>query len=312
MVSLFVAVTDWDWFDYLRSQPELTEVNFWQPGGNRRFSALKPGELFLFKLHSPRNFIAGGGVFTYANILPASLAWEAFGAGNGANSIEEMRRRIVRYRRQNLDPHADYQIGCIILEDTFFFDEPSWIPIPASWSRTIVQGKRYLTQEDDGLRLWNEIQARLQDVGLPRHAEVRGLYEEQARFGSPTLITPRLGQGAFRIVVTDAYERRCAVTKERTLPALDAAHIRPYSLGGAHDVRNGILLRRDIHPLFDLGYVTVTRDYRFEVSRRIREDFENGSNYYAMHGRNISVPESDGLKPDPQILEWHNTAKYLG
>src|SRR5258708_29817376 len=72
-------------------------------------------------------------------------------------------------------------------------------------------------------------------------------------WGEPTLIRPRLGQGAFRIVVTDNYQRRCAVTGERTLPALDAAHIRPYAEQGVHEPINGLLLRRDIHSLFDRG-----------------------------------------------------------
>lgn len=53
-----------------------------------------------------------------------------------------------------------------------------------------------------------------------------------ARFGAPHLIRPRLGQGAFRVLVTDVYGRKCAVTGERTLPALEAAHIRPYAEGG--------------------------------------------------------------------------------
>ena len=61
--------------------------------------------------------------------------------------------------------------------------------------------------------------------------------EEVARYGSPTLSFPRLGQGSFRIIVTDAYNRRWAVTNERTLPALDAAHIKPYSGSGKHSVR---------------------------------------------------------------------------
>lgn len=62
--------------------------------------------------------------------------------------------------------------------------------------------------------------------------------------------------------------RRCAITHERTLPALEAAHIRPYGDVGEHEARNGVLLRRDIHSLFDAGYVTVAPDLRFEVSRR--------------------------------------------
>lgn len=47
------------------------------------------------------------------------------------------------------------------------------------------------------------------------------------RYGTPILMKPRLGQGAFRVLVTDAYERRCAVSGEKTLPILDAAHIGP-------------------------------------------------------------------------------------
>ena len=82
------------------------------------------------------------------------------------------------------------------------------------------------------------------------------------------------GQGIFRIGVTDAYDRACAVTTEHSLPVLEAAHIRPYSEGGEHRVSNGLLLRSDIHRLFDKGYVTVTPDYRFLLSQRLKQDFE--------------------------------------
>ena len=62
------------------------------------------------------------------------------------------------------------------------------------------------------------------------------------RYGEPVLIWPRLGQGAFRVSVTQVYDRRCAVTRERTLPILEAAHIRPFAEGGPHEVTNGLLL----------------------------------------------------------------------
>jgi hypothetical protein len=74
----------------------------------------------------------------------------------------------------------------------------------------------------------------------------------------PTLVPRRLGQGAFRVLVTETYGRRCAVTGEPVLPVLDAAHIRPVSQGGLHSLSNGLLLRTDVHTLFDRGYVTVT------------------------------------------------------
>jgi putative restriction endonuclease len=136
--------------------------------------------------------------------------------------------------------------------------------------------------------------------------------EERARYGQPILTLPRLGQGSFRILVTDAYERRCAVTNERTLPALDAAHIKPYSESGQHVVSNGILMRRDLHALFDRGYITITPSMNVEVSRRIKEEFENGRDYYRYHGSTIRVPANPTNYPSRDYLEWHNSNIYLG
>jgi putative restriction endonuclease len=304
-VRLVVAVTDGDWFDHLRLKSKLAEVNFWSPSATN-FRALEPGELFLFKLHSPRNFIVGGGVFAYANSLPCSLAWEAFGEANGANSLLEMRSRIVKYRRTAPDDRSDFAIGCRILTQPFFLPEQRWIPMPESWSSNIVSFKGYSTDDADGLMLWNAVQHNLAPSVLP------GFAEDQVRYGEPTLVRPRLGQGAFRVLVTDSYQRRCAVSGERTLPALDAAHIRPFSDGGAHEASNGILFRRDIHSLFDAGYVTISPDLKFEVSRRIREEFENGRHYYAFHGQEIAKPNHPMRQPDRAALVWHNENLFRG
>jgi len=119
-MKLYVGVTDNDWYRFLSRLENVDEVNFWQPGGNQLFKALRPGELFLFKLHSPQNFIAGGGFFTHSSILPISLAWEAFGEKNGAATFEEMRRKLLEYRGSNSDPREDFEIGCILLQNPFF------------------------------------------------------------------------------------------------------------------------------------------------------------------------------------------------
>lgn len=298
-VNLVIAVTDGDWFERLRGQPNLTEVNFWAPSA-ASFRALRPGELFLFKLHAPRNVIVGGGIFAYANALPCSLAWAAFGEANGAGSLPEMRARIARYRKATPGDRSDFEIGCRILTQPFFFDEPDWLPVPASWARNIVSFKTYSTEDTEGLALWEAVAERQGRRPTP------GAAEPAARFGEPRLIRPRLGQGAFRVLVTDVYQRRCAVTQERTLPALEAAHIRPYGEGGEHEARNGLLLRRDIHSLFDAGYVTVTPDLRFEVSRRIKEEYDNGRHYYALHGQPVTPPADIDKGPDPVALAWHN------
>jgi putative restriction endonuclease len=93
---------------------------------------------------------------------------------------------------------------------------------------------------------------------------------------------------------------------------LEAAHVKPYAEGGQHELTNGILLRSDLHTLFDRGNVTITPDYRLEVSRRIRDEFENGRDYYALHGRDVRVPPRHDERPTPILLDWHNTHKFKG
>ena len=149
-------------------------------------------------------------------------------------------------------------------------------------------------------------------VELPAQALMGFSESPQARYGEPTLISPRLGQGAFRVSVTDAYERKCAVSGGKVLPALDAAHIRPYGSGGLHSVSNGVLLRRDIHSVFDAGYVTIDEDMRFVVSYRVKIDFNNGNEYRRLHGQSLAVPANPLHRPDLDALRWHNTSVFRG
>jgi putative restriction endonuclease len=303
-MQAYVGITDQDWFNFLRTIPHLEEVNFWQPSGIHEFKALKPGELFLFKLHHPNNYIVGGGLYAHSSLLPISIAWETFEESNGARNLLEMRVRVAKYRRQIENRKDDYTIGCILIEEPFFLPQNLWIPIPSDWKFNIVQGRRYDLSIEPGLSIWKQLQ-----MTVPMASVITDSF---ARYGQPILTMPRLGQGAFRILVTDAYERRCAVTNERTLPALDAAHIMPYSEHGEHVISNGILLRRDLHALFDKGYVTVSPSMVLEVSRKIREEFENGRDYYRLSGTTIRLPANPINRPLPKYLEWHNLNVYRG
>ena len=83
----------------------------------------------------------------------------------------------------------------------------------------------------------------------------------------------------FRVAVTDACGRACAITGEHSLPALEAAHIRPYASEGPHDMANGLLLRAD---------------------------YENGRSYYPFDGRELRVPASPLERPNadsPEVRE---------
>ena len=109
-MKFFVAVTNNEWFHFLsKIQPD--EINFWRPG-RQPFSVLEVGQLFLFKLHYPLNFIVGGGFFIRYELLPLSLAWEAFGEKNGVPDIYAFRSIIQKLAKTtDINPF----IGCIIL-----------------------------------------------------------------------------------------------------------------------------------------------------------------------------------------------------
>jgi len=302
----WLGITDYDWFTFLAARPELPEVNFWQPSAGRRPVTLEPGALFLFKLHASHGgFIVGGGFFAHYSALPVRMTWDTFGIENGAASFEEMVTRIGRYRRTQIDIHAD-QVGCLVLVEPFFLDQVDWIAPPADWAPNIVQGKTFDSEVGEGALLWSRVQ-----LALARRVPADQAIAED-RYGKPILVQQRLGQGAFRLLVTDAYQRRCAVTGERTLPVLDAAHIRPYAELGPHRLENGILLRKDLHALFDAGYVTVTPSLELRVSRRIREEFENGRDYYALEGAPIRTPLPPAPPPSLEYLQWHGDTVFRG
>ncbi|MGZ3836205.1 MAG: HNH endonuclease, partial [Mucilaginibacter sp.] len=147
-----------------------------------------------------------------------------------------------------------------------------------------------------------------------RPAESQFMLEEpQSRYNYSILSKVRIGQGAFRVLVTDSYQRKCSITGEKTLPVLESAHIQSYAKNGPHTISNGILLRSDIHKLFDSGYLTITTDLRVEVSNRIKEEFLNGKEYYQYHGKSLTtLPQKETDRPNAKYIEWHNSNIFKG
>jgi putative restriction endonuclease len=220
------------------------------------------------------------------------MAWEAFGRGNGVPSLEGLRNAIAKLRT-NVAVVPSTDIGSTILVQPVFFPPHLWFDVPQSWASSIQRGKVYSTDDIEGLQLWERL---LETAKLSNTTNAPGFSShEQARFGCPTLITPRLGQGAFRVAVTEAYGRQCAITNGKVLPALDAAHIKPYGEGGLHTKSNGILLRKDIHSVFDAGYVTIKDDFTFSVSKKVKEVFNNGEEYLRLHGSPVTARQKSRL-----------------
>ena len=309
-MKFYVGNTDSKWYNYL-SQIEAEDVNFWQPGGKTNFKVISPGSPFLLKLKSPYNAIAGIGFFSSHTFLPISVAWDTFRNRNGCESIDELRKMISNYRAEWWDINPT--IGCIVLTNPIFFRKEDWIKPPIDWAKSIVQGKSYNTEETIGLEIWTKVENLLEkylffNIADENKSQLSLEQTDSPMYGKSILTKVRLGQGAFRVLITDAYSRKCSISGERTLPVLEAAHIKPYAESGPHFISNGLLLRSDLHKLFDSGYLTITDEYKIEVSNRIKQEYENGKEHYQYHGKILhNIPNKDMNKPNKNYIEWHNS-----
>ena len=298
----FVGVTDSSWYQFLRARPDLNEVNFWRPSG-QGFGALTSGEPFIFKTHRPHDRLVGGGFLSGSTKLRLSEAWDFFGEANGVPSLEAMRAVIGQYRTHALEPREDPDIGCILLRDVFFVEDRDSADPPPDFASNIVSGKSYnFTQ---GSYLEQVLESLLLRSQAPT-------WVPGPVFGDLRLVAPRLGQQAFKAVVLTAYQRRCAITGAKIQPTLQAAHIRPVFCDGQNRVDNGLLLRSDIHTLFDLGYIGIDPKRRLRVSPRLRADFGNGEEFYSRQGESLVVmPTRIADRPGVEFLEWQMDSVFL-
>ncbi len=327
-MRIVVGVTDNRWAAFLRDQPDLTEANFWQPSPHG-FKSLSPGEPFLFKTKDPRKFkdvdipgyaLVGGGFFDEYVELRVSEAWTIWGKSNGVAEESDLAARAQAYRARHggvVDP--DPTIGCIILRNIFFARQGEELSEPQHWSRNVVTHVGYdmsRTLRPDAeyvQQAFSQLQGRAR-VDLTWEPDLHGMDLEWngPRYGPPTLVRPRMGQGHFKRAVAAAYGHRRAVTASATFPSLEAAHIRPFADGGEHAVSNGLLLRTDVHRLYDRGYLSIDADLRLRVSPQLRAHGWNGVEFYQREeaGFRITEPIDARFSPDREALAWHYEEKF--
>ncbi|WP_422733297.1 HNH endonuclease [Micromonospora sp. WMMD558] len=299
----YVGVTDERWYRFLAARPHLNEINFWRPSGGA-FRALTIGEPFFFKAHYPLNRIIGGGFFSGFATLRISEAWELLGEANGAATVADMRRSVGRYRKQAIGSDEDPVIGCIFIRDVTYFPDEATVAPPQGLASNVVQGKTYDLADPQTQDYFQLLIHRL--IGTAVDLDLSEPWHRPGPvYGDPRLAPQRLGQQAFKAVVLGAYGRRCAVTGNKVAPVLQAAHIRPLPKGGQHRLDNGLLLKSDVHTLFDRGYLGVDPRYRLLVSPRLRSEFGNGDQFYAKAGELITLPERRADRPNREFLEWH-------
>lgn len=114
-------------------------------------------------------------------------------------------------------------------------------------------------------------------------------------------IIRRRGQPAFRKALMDAYGDACAITGCNLPAVLEAAHIHPYKVGHTNVVSNGLLLRADIHTLFDLGLIAIESEAMVvQVSPKLE-----GTDYGKLDGSPLRQPKQNSHRVSPEALDWH-------
>lgn len=111
----------------------------------------------------------------------------------------------------------------------------------------------------------------------------------------------RRHQGVFRAALLEAYGGSCAATGTETPSVLQAAHIDPFASSRSHAVSNGLLLRADIHLLYDTHLLTVMPN----TGTLVVSDFVRDEEYRSLSGRRIHLPSATSCRPDDDLLGIH-------
>jgi hypothetical protein len=110
------------------------------------------------------------------------------------------------------------------------------------------------------------------------------------------MVAIRQGQSEFRDSLLAAYEGQCAITGCGVEEVLEAAHIIPFRGDHTNDVTNGLLLRADIHTLFDLGIIKIDRDYSITAPISVRASLN-------IPAKIMNLPKHEALRPSPEAFE---------
>lgn len=295
MIAL--APTDTNWFNFLRRNGALTTVNFWTPT-DWNVRSLSEGDCWYFVLKGkePRK-LGGGGRFSHYEILKVSQAWERYGIGNGVESKEILTEKLNNYKKRNSKNYVyqtDPNVGCIILTDCIFLEDDNQKYVSEYALEFAPSIVKYKTFQLDPLQLYGI-------SSNPGENSDELISDEDARRRVVSSIVNRQGQGAFRQSLITAYNSKCSITGCDAIDALEAAHIMPYRGLHSNTIRNGLLLRSDIHTLFDLGKITISQEYTVIL----HPDLINTS-YSELNGKRIALPANRTDWPSLQALREHS------
>lgn len=299
-MALWIKSVQPSWFSFVSARADFDEVNLWNPSHNRSFEGAEVGDIVVFRIEGRKGQIFGYGQFFASAIYWASDAWDIFGERNGVGSLDLL-NTAIRARRGASSTGTPLAIACHDIVHPVYFHNGLRARIPPEVLARLGPGPIEEDGEDGKLLLRfigeTEAQAR-------QFAEVSIVQVPSDR----RPVYP--GRSGFRLSVTEAYGRTCAITGETVLPAPDAVHIIAREYGGGYGVRNGLLLKRDLHGIYDAGYLSIDDQHRVMISVWLPQAFPNSATYLALNNATLLLPRNLDHHPDPTALAWHREMRF--
>ncbi len=277
-----VAPTDQAWLEYQRTNNFNDQINFWTPS-DWAIKALHPGDIIIFKLKGAGDLCGGYGTFLEYKYQSLNDTWDEFGRRNGFDNKEAFLYGLGAYQLSNKSPKT--HCGCIVLRDVIYFDTP-------------------VKLSDYGIVFKPQV------VKFATYVEPfpMGSSSDQGKF---TLVSPgnkkkskqqttlREGQSQFHTEISIAYHHRCCISGETTPELLQAAHIQDYINRESNHIQNGLLLRIDLHSLFDNGLLYIDENYIVHISPLISSD-----DYKKFDNKKIALPDNQYSWPSLEALAY--------
>ena len=214
------------------------------------------------------------------------------------------REAVLRRMRSARSPRdIEDNIECAYLDDELFqlLHDPMAIDqLSATLAETWFQrGLGELGRVADIQSQVSNYERRLRHLGASKYDETK----------PPTFVR----KPAFRRVVTETYDYRCAATGLRlVLPdgsaMVEAAHIIPFGESGDDDPRNGVALTPDMHWAMDQFLIAPDSDFRWRVNPRLDDRIRDHQHFTCLEGKPLILPKEARMYPRQDALEWRLNA----
>ncbi|MGF1457472.1 MAG: HNH endonuclease [Leptolyngbyaceae cyanobacterium] len=268
----------------LKHQPIFKDVNFYFAGGGKRFAPDDP-----------------------AAVEALSSKWESHclvlqSKGKGRRLVDVFLERGLKARKENDYETALYHFYEALDIEPTYKKVLNQIPICES---LLQKAELELEVESEPISsplvpdpsLQQELKVIRDELDQEDSLETPNNNEDRNRVLAE--IARRQGQSKFRQILLDAYGCKCAITGFDAGEALEAAHIIPYAETEDNDPSNGLLLRADIHTLFDLNLLAIHPE---NLSILLHPDLRN-TEYRNLQNQKMRIPNTSNLKPNPKYLK---------